>query len=56
MHMIGQSKMNERLHHMTSYKILLDISVSPKANIHWGGFAFIKNISKEQRKSLQWGR
>ena len=25
------------------------------ANMHWGRFAFIKNVSKEWEKSLQWG-
>jgi hypothetical protein len=26
-----------------------------KANIYWGGFAFIKKVSKGRKKSLQWG-
>ena len=30
LHMIGRSKMNERLHDMTPNGILLDVSVSPK--------------------------
>ena len=25
------------------------------ANIHWGGIALIKNVSKGREKSLQWG-
>ena len=32
LHMIGRSKMNERLHGMTPKQVLLDVSEPPKMN------------------------
>ena len=33
---------------------MLSLKYAENENIHWGGFAFIKNVSKEWKKSLQW--
>ena len=33
---------------------MLSLKYAVYENIHWGGFAFIKNVSKGWKKSLQW--
>jgi hypothetical protein len=48
--------MKEFITHRQSDKLhMLSLKYAVYENIHWGGFAFIKNVSKGRKKSLQWG-